>query len=98
MREERRRIKIGKGQYIDVYLICLQRKNLILLKGRKGYIMCGYINLAVAEKFKDAAIKIIGVASIKEALKTKVHSCTSFARRLGVYKEQPVGEALEIIA
>ncbi len=98
MREEQKRIKIGKNKHVGVYLIRLQKKNLILLKGRKGYIMCGYLNLAVAEKFKDAAIKIVGVSSVEEALKASVHSCTSFARRLGVYKGQPVKEVLEIIA
>lgn len=78
-------------------MINLQSKNLILLKGNKGYVMCGYLNLRVAEKFKDIAIKIIGVSSIEQALKAKVHSCTSYARKLGISKGQPIKEALKII-
>ena len=79
-------------------MINLQSKNFILLKGRNGYVMCGYLNLKTAEKFKDVAIKIVGVSTIEEALKAKVHSCTSQAKRLGISKGQPVKETLKIIA
>lgn len=92
-----KKIKVGK-KYIEAVLIKLFSKNFILLKGSKGYLMCGYLNLKVAEKFKDVAIKIIGVSSIEQALKAKVHSCTSVAKRLGVYKNQPIKDLLELIA
>ena len=92
-----RKIKIG-GKYIEAFLLSLQSKNLILLKGSRGYVMCGYLNLKAAERFKDAAIKITGISTIEEALKTSVHSCTSSARRLGIYKGQPIKEVLKIIA
>jgi len=98
MNQKIKRIKIGKDKYIDAYSIPLQNKNLVLLRGKKGYIMCGYLNLRVAEKFKEAAIKVAGVSSIEDALKARVHSCTSFAKRLSVYKGEPVKEVLRIIA
>ncbi len=91
------KIKIG-GKYIEAFLLSLQSKNLILLRGSRGYVMCGYLNLKAAERFKDAAIKITGISTIEEALKTSVHSCTSSARRLGIYKGQPIKEVLKIIA
>ena len=91
------KIKIG-GKYIEAFLLSLQSKNLILLKGSRGYVMCGYLNLKAAERFKDAAIKITGISTIEEALKTSVHSCTSSARKLGIYKGQPIKEVLKIIA
>ena len=91
------KIKIG-GKYIEAFLLSLQSKNLILLRGSRGYVMCGYLNLKAAERFKDAAIKITGISTIEEALKTSVHSCTSSARKLGIYKGQPIKEVLKIIA
>ena len=91
------KIKIG-GKYIEAFLISLQSKNLILLRGSRGYVMCGYLNLKAAEKFKDVAIKITGISTIEEALKTSVHSCTSSARKLGIFKGQPIKEVLKIIA
>ncbi len=89
-------IKTGKGP-IEAFAISLGPKNLVLLKGSKGFVMCGYLNLAVAQKFNDVAIKITGVASIKEALAANVHSCTAAARRLGIRKGQTIRDVLTII-
>lgn len=94
---KREKIKIG-AKYIEAILINLQSKNLILLRGSRGYAMCGYLNMNAAEKFKDAAIKITGIVTIEEALKTSVYSCTSSAKKLGISKGQPISEALKIIA
>jgi len=91
------KIKVGKNS-VDACLVKLGTKNLILLKGRRGYVMCGYLNMKAAEKFKDVAVKITGVKSMQDALKTTVHSCTSAARRLGIRKDQPIKEVLKIIA
>ncbi len=93
---ECKKIKVGKG-YIDAILFKLPEKNLIVLRGAKGYIMCGYLNLSAAEKFKDAAAKAIGVSSIKQLLEADVFSCSRAAAKLGIYKGQPVKEALKII-
>lgn len=92
-----KKIKIGK-KYIEAILISLQKKNLILLKGTKGYVMCGYLNLEVADKFEDVAAKIVGVSSIEQALRASVHSCTLSAKRLGIHKNQPIKEILKVIA
>jgi len=92
-----KRIYIGKKR-VEAMLIRLSGKNLIILRGSKGYVMCGYLNLKVAQKFKDAAIKIVGVSSIKDALSSKVFALTSQARKLGIRKGQSLKEALKIIA
>lgn len=76
----------------------LQHKNLVLLKGSKGYIMCGYLNLKTAEKFGEAAVKITGVSNIKEALKTSAYSLTTAAKKLGIRKGQPIAEVLKLLA
>jgi uncharacterized protein YunC (DUF1805 family) len=91
-----KKIKIGKA-CIEIVQAPLGVKNLILLKGTKGYVMCGYLNLRAAQKFKDVAVKIVGVSTIEDALKTTVHSCTSLAKSLGIYKGQPIKEVLRII-
>lgn len=76
----------------------LLEKKLIVLRGSKGYVMCGYLNLKVADKFRDCAAKIIGVSTIQEALRARIHSCTRQAKVSGIYKGQPVKDTLEIIA
>lgn len=94
---QRKSLKID-GKLVEAMLFTLFSKNLIVVKGSRGYIMCGYLNLRTAEKFKDAAVKVTGVATIGDLLKAKVHSATSSARRLGIHKGQPVREALKMIA
>jgi len=93
---EHKRIKIGKGS-VEAFSTRLQSKSLVLLKGAKGYIMCGYLNLSVARKFKDTAAKIVGVATISDALNTRIHSATPAARKLGIKPGQPVKEALRLL-
>lgn len=92
-----KKIKIGK-KYIKAFALDLGEKNLVVLKGSRGYVMCGYLNMKAAYKFKDAAVKITGVATIEDALKAIVHSLTGEARKLGIYKGQAVKEVLGIIS
>lgn len=92
-----KKVKVGK-KYIEAIWVNLQSKNFILLKGSRGYVMCGYLNLKAAKEFKDAAVKVTGVSTIEEAIKSTVHSATRPAIRLGIYKGQPVKEVLKIIA
>ncbi|MFA6216845.1 MAG: DUF1805 domain-containing protein [Candidatus Omnitrophota bacterium] len=94
---QHRKIKVGKKS-IETFLIPLLGKNFILLKGARGYIMCGYLNLNAARKFREVAVKITGVKTIAEALKTSVHSCSPAAAKLGIVKGQPITAVLKIIA
>ena len=94
---QHKKIKVGKNS-IEAILFSLASKNLIVLRGKKGYIMCGYLNLKIAEKFKEVAVKITGVSTIRDALKAQVHSATRQANSLGIYKGQAVKEVLKIIA
>ncbi|MFH1398186.1 MAG: DUF1805 domain-containing protein [Candidatus Omnitrophota bacterium] len=92
-----RKIKCGRKR-IDAFCIKLMSKNLILFLGSKGYVMCGYLNMRSADKFKDAAVKITGVSTINESLKADAGSLSREAKKLGIYKGQPIKEVLKIIA
>ena len=91
-----KKIKVGK-HYVRAYLIPLLRKNLIVLCGRKGYIACGYLDLAVAEKFGEAAAKVIGVSTFKDVLEAKIYDASRAAKKLGIFKGQPVKTTLRLI-
>ncbi|MEW5759020.1 MAG: DUF1805 domain-containing protein [Candidatus Omnitrophota bacterium] len=92
-----KKIKIGR-KHVDAFLIKLQAKNFITLVGKNGYIMCGYLNLKIANKFKDVAIKVVGISTIEEMLKAKMHSCSNAAKKLGINKYRSVKDILRIIA
>lgn len=92
-----KKIKIGKNT-LDALSVRLLDKTFILLRGNKGYIMCGYLNMSAANKFKDVAVKIKGISTIDDALRATVFSCSRQAKKLGVKKGQPVKDVLYIIA
>jgi len=89
-------IKVGKG-YVEAICFKLLKRNLIVIRGKRGYIMCGYLDMSVSTKFKEPAAKIIGVSTIKEALMASIFSCTLSAKKLGIYEGQKVKDALKII-
>ena len=92
-----KKIKV-RSRIVEMLLLKLADKNLIVLRGSRGYIMCGYLNLRVAEKSRDVAVKITGVSTIEDALGAAVHSCTRRARSLGIHKGQKIRDVLRIIA
>jgi len=94
---EHKKIKIGEAS-VEALKMTLSSKSLILLRAKNGYVMCGYLNLRTAERFRDAAVKVTGVSTIAEAVNSAVACCTSRARQLGIRNGQPVKEALKILA
>jgi len=92
-----KKIRIGKS-VVEALAIRLISKNFILLKGRKGYVMCGYLDLRSAEKFGDAAVRVTGVSTISQAVNSTVSACTSKAKKFGIRKGQAVKEALKLLA
>ncbi len=83
---------------VEALAFSLTDKNLIVLRGSRGYIMCGYLNLEAAEKFNDVAVKITGVSTIDDAMNARVVACTSAAKDLGIAVGQPIQGVLRIIA
>ena len=57
---------------------------LLLIKGEKGFVMCGYLNLEVAERLGAAAAIVSGVNSFTDVLNAEVKAATSKAKKLGV--------------
>ncbi len=67
---------------------------LILIKGRRGFAMCGFLNMDAAEKVGVTAITSSGVNSIEDLLNAKVKGATSKALERGVKLGDKVAEAL----
>jgi uncharacterized protein YunC (DUF1805 family) len=57
---------------------------LILIKGDKGFVMCGYLNIDVAEKLNAAAAIVSGVKSFNDVLNAEIKASTIKAKKLGV--------------
>lgn len=73
----------------------LPNARLVLASGKRGFVMCGYLNLEAAENLKDAAAVVTGVKTIDELLEKKVVRVSSQAKRLGVRIGMSGREALK---
>ncbi|MFA7677176.1 MAG: DUF1805 domain-containing protein [Candidatus Omnitrophota bacterium] len=92
-----KKIRIGRKN-IAAYCMPLGKKKLIILKGRRGYVMCGYLSMKTADSLADAAVLIKGVSSIREALGSQVYAVSRKAKNLGIKKGQDIKSALKIIS
>lgn len=75
----------------------LTKANLLLIVGEKGYVMCGYLNVAAAEEKGEAAAVVKGVSTFSDVLKAEVKAVTSKAKELGVTEGMSGEAALEIL-
>ena len=67
---------------------------LLLIKGEKGFIMCGYLNIEVAERLEAAAATVSGVNSFTDVLDAEIKAVTSRAKKLGVEPGKVVKEVI----
>jgi len=70
---------------------------LLVVKAKKGYIACSYIDKETAEKVGDVAAFVSGVKNIDELKKAKIRYVTSWAEDMGVREGMSVKKALEIM-
>ncbi len=76
-------IKIGKKKAVGID-VPMPNAELILIKAKKGYLMCGYLSLDTAEKMGDCAGIIKGVRNLNDLLKGKIVQLTSKAKKIGI--------------
>jgi uncharacterized protein YunC (DUF1805 family) len=76
-------IKLEKGQLIG-YCIDLGKAPLLILRAKKGYIMCGYLNMNTANKLGDIAGKVTGVKTFDDILKATVIEVSENAKKEGL--------------
>lgn len=75
------------GQTVEGLRICEPggegHPNMLMILCRKGYVMCGYLNMAAAEGFDDAAV-IVGGSCFEETLANPVKAVSAKAAELGI--------------
>jgi len=70
---------------------------LIILRGDKGFIMCGYLDIEVAEKLNIIAARITGVKNIEETLDKTISEATSKAVEQGIKPGMKVRDVLKTL-
>lgn len=90
-------IKLGEKS-AEGFEIPLKNAVLVVACGKRGFVMCGYLNLETSEKMGDAACVVKGIKTIDELLDGKVVGATSEAKKLGVEPGMSGREALGRLA
>ncbi|MEW6528671.1 MAG: DUF1805 domain-containing protein [Candidatus Micrarchaeota archaeon] len=86
-----------EGKKYDTFEDNLGNLKLLVIKAKRGYIACSYINKETAEKVGDVAGFVSGVTCIDEMLKAKIRATTSWAEDVGLREGMSVRKALEIL-
>ena len=68
---------------------------LLVIKGSKGFLGCGYINVETCNKTGEACAIVTGVKTHDEMLAAEVKAVSSEAEKLGVRVGMKGEEALE---
>jgi len=88
------KIKIGSNVALGVNLE-LPNANLIVIRAKKGYVMCGYLSMETANRLGDIAAKVKGVKNFDELLKAKVVEVSEKAKENDIKEGITGKEALE---
>ena len=70
--------------------------SLIVIRCRRGFLMCGYLSLEKAEQLGDAAVRVAG-SSFDEVLTNKITGMTPAAEALGITPGMSGREAAGIL-
>ncbi len=72
------------GKNVNGVEIPLPKSPLVLALAKDGFVMCGYLNIDVAEKLGVAAAMVRGVSTVNDLLAAQVQGLTSAAAAKGV--------------
>jgi uncharacterized protein YunC (DUF1805 family) len=70
---------------------------LVMIIGKTGFVMCGFLNMEAAEKLNVAAAMVSGVKSFEDVLNAEVKAATSKARMKGINVGMKGEEALRLL-
>ena len=85
--------KVGLGVKVELP----SSPPLILVSAEKGFVMCGFLNVDVAESLDVAAAVVSGVKSFEDVLNAEVKAATSKAKNLGVNVGMKGSDALSCL-
>ena len=88
-------IIINETVFKTVQVDLSEKGKLLMIISKKGYIMCGYLNINTAQKLGDVACMVTGVKTIEDVLNSNIVALTAEAQKLGIIMGMPVKEVLQ---
>jgi uncharacterized protein YunC (DUF1805 family) len=89
-------ISLDKGEATG-YCIDLGKAPLLIIQAKKGYVMCGYLNMNAANKIGDIAGKVTGVRTFDDMLNADVVEVTEKAKLAGLKEGMNVKDFLNAL-
>ena len=83
------------GQTLDAVAFPTEHSVVLMIRGKKGLLGCGYLSVATADKTGDAVAIVSGVKNYDDMLKAEVKAVSAAAAALGVAAGMTGKEALE---
>ena len=73
----------------------MEHAPLLVIKAPRGFVMCGYLDISMAERLDDVAVKVTSVSNFEDVLAASVVEATPAAIDLGIEVGMPARQALE---
>jgi uncharacterized protein YunC (DUF1805 family) len=89
-------ISLEKGK-VTGYCIDLGKAPLLIIQAKKGYVMCGYLNMNAANKIGDIAGKVTGVKTFDDMLNADVVEVSENAKLTGLTQGMTVKDFLNVL-
>ncbi len=89
-------ISLKKGEATGYY-INLGKAPLLIIQAKKGYVMCGYLNMNAANKIGDIAGRVTGVKTFDDMLNADVVEVSENAKIVGLKQGMNVKEFLNVL-
>jgi uncharacterized protein YunC (DUF1805 family) len=70
---------------------------LLLIVGRTGFVMCGFLNIDVAEKVNVSAAMVSGVKTFDDVLAADIKAVTSKAQMKGIKVGMKCEDAVKLL-
>ena len=73
----------------------MEHAPLLVIRAPRGFVMCGYLDISMAGRLEDVAVKVTGVRNFEDVLASGVVEATQAAIDLGIEVGMPARQALE---
>ena len=86
-------INLEKGSAIGLKMD-MEHAPLLVIRAGCGFVMCGYLNMDIANKLGDVAVRVTGVRSFEDVLNAKAADVSEEAKKRGIMVGMAAREAL----
>lgn len=87
-------IKLRNGVALGIK-VELGKAPLLVIRAERGFVMCGYLNVAAANALGEAAARVSGVSSFEDVLEARIIEVSDKAKEQGITEGMTGREALE---